>query len=88
METAMPPVFGKEFFVSEHSGHRGRPTRLPAPASGGRPLTDNYGRTITYLRLAVTDRCNLRCRYCMPPSGMDFVPHQEILRFEEMENLV
>lgn len=51
-------------------------------------LEDSFGRKITYLRLAITDRCNLRCRYCMPPSGIDFVPHGEILRFEEMEYLV
>ncbi|NOY53210.1 MAG: GTP 3',8-cyclase MoaA [Deltaproteobacteria bacterium] len=51
-------------------------------------LTDNYGRQINYLRLAVTDRCNLRCRYCMPDEGIPFIPHDQILRFEEMERLV
>jgi len=51
-------------------------------------LTDNYGRQITYLRLAITDRCNLRCRYCMPLCGVDFVPHAEMLSFEELERLV
>lgn len=53
-----------------------------------RGLIDNYGRSITYLRLAITDRCNLRCRYCMPAHGVDFVPHHEILSFEELERLV
>jgi GTP 3',8-cyclase len=51
-------------------------------------LVDNHGRRITYLRLAITDRCNLRCRYCRPESGVPFVPHEEILRFEELERLV
>lgn len=51
-------------------------------------LVDNHGRAITYLRLAITDRCNLRCRYCMPDQGDKFVPHKEILRYEEMVHLV
>jgi cyclic pyranopterin phosphate synthase len=50
-------------------------------------LKDNHGRNITYLRLAVTDRCNLRCRYCRPEQGVSFVPHEEILSFEELERL-
>ena len=45
-------------------------------------------RTINYLRLSVTDRCNLRCLYCMPDEGMDFVPHDEILSYEEILHLV
>lgn len=53
-----------------------------------RPLIDNHGRAIAYLRLAVTDRCNLRCFYCMPPEGIPFVRHDEILSFEEMARLV
>ena len=51
-------------------------------------LVDNHGRPITYLRLAITDRCNLRCRYCRPEEGVPFIPHEEILRFEELERLV
>jgi cyclic pyranopterin phosphate synthase len=51
-------------------------------------LVDNHGRQITYLRLAITDRCNLRCRYCRPESGVPFIPHDEILRFEELERFV
>ena len=53
----------------------------------GACLLDNHGRTIKYLRLAVTDRCNLRCRYCRPGEGVHFVPHGEILTFEELERL-
>jgi len=51
-------------------------------------LVDNFGRRITYLRLSVTDRCNLRCRYCMPRAGIAFLPHEEILTFEEMTRVV
>lgn len=45
-------------------------------------------RIINYLRLSVTDRCNLRCIYCMPETGVDFIPHREILTYEEMFHLV
>lgn len=51
-------------------------------------LTDNHGRQINYLRIAVTDRCNLRCRYCRPEEGVPFIPHEEILTFEELERLI
>jgi cyclic pyranopterin phosphate synthase len=47
-------------------------------------LLDSYGRQITYLRLAVTDRCNLRCQYCMPAHGIDIVERKELLTFKEM----
>lgn len=52
------------------------------------PLIDNCGRHITYLRLAITDRCNLRCVYCMPAQGVNQLSHEEILSFEELERLV
>lgn len=47
-------------------------------------LIDNFGRQINYLRLAVTDRCNLRCQYCMPAHGIDIVDRKELLTFKEM----
>ena len=47
-------------------------------------LTDNYGRRINYLRLAVTDRCNLRCFYCMPEQGLDWLSRTELMSYEEM----
>lgn len=50
-------------------------------------LTDNYGRTIDYLRLAVTDRCNLRCSYCMPEEGLPHLEKEQILSWEEMERI-
>ena len=51
-------------------------------------LIDNFGRQIEYVRLAVTDRCNLRCQYCMPAHGIDIVPRQELLSFKEMYRLI
>ena len=47
-------------------------------------LVDKFGRQITYLRLAVTDRCNLRCKYCMPAHGINIVDRKELLTFKEM----
>ena len=51
-------------------------------------LFDNHGRPISYLRLAVTDRCNLRCFYCMPEEGIKYLPKKELLTFEEIVRLV
>lgn len=48
---------------------------------------DNHGRPIEYLRLAVTDRCNLRCFYCMPEEGIRYLPKKELLTYEEMLRL-
>ncbi|MHC4294007.1 MAG: GTP 3',8-cyclase MoaA [Planctomycetota bacterium] len=45
---------------------------------------DRYDRRIDHLRISVTDRCNLRCVYCIPPGGVEFIPHEEILSFEEI----
>jgi len=47
-------------------------------------LRDSTGRAITYLRISVTDRCNYRCAYCMPPEGVALKPHVEILRYEQI----
>jgi cyclic pyranopterin phosphate synthase len=52
------------------------------------PYLDNFNRPISYLRVSVTDRCNLRCVYCMPPEGVPWRPHGEILRYEEVETVV
>ena len=51
-------------------------------------LLDNHGRPINYLRLAVTDRCNLRCFYCMPEEGIRYLPKKELLTFEEIHRLI
>ncbi len=51
-------------------------------------LVDSFGRKITYLRISVTDRCNLRCVYCMPADGIQRLSHAEIMRYEEIETFV
>ena len=51
-------------------------------------LLDNCQRTINYLRLSVTDRCNMRCIYCMPEKGVKFLSHSEILTYEEMLRII
>ena len=52
-----------------------------------RDLVDSYGRVHRDLRISVTDRCNLRCSYCMPEEGMQWQPRHELLTFEEIERL-
>ena len=59
------------------------PTRLPAY-----PLTDQYGRPLRSLRISVTDRCNMRCRYCMPEEDYIWLPRESILSFEEIDRVV
>jgi cyclic pyranopterin phosphate synthase len=51
-------------------------------------LVDQFGRTIEYLRISVTDRCNFRCVYCMPAEGLEWLPKAEILTYEEIATLV
>ncbi|HLH40847.1 MAG TPA: GTP 3',8-cyclase MoaA [Bryobacteraceae bacterium] len=51
-------------------------------------LVDSFGRLHDNLRISVTDRCNIRCFYCMPEAGVKFQPHDQILRFEEIERFV
>jgi GTP 3',8-cyclase len=52
------------------------------------PLLDTYGRAATDLRVSLTDRCNLRCNYCMPAEGLDWLPGQQLLRPEELARLM
>ncbi len=51
-------------------------------------MYDSYNRHINYLRISVTDRCNLRCRYCMPEEGIERIRHEDILHFEEIMEVV
>ncbi|MEA1926895.1 MAG: radical SAM protein [Candidatus Auribacterota bacterium] len=51
-------------------------------------MRDSFGRNIDYLRISLTDRCNLRCRYCMPEEGVEKFLHQDILRFEEIKRVI
>jgi cyclic pyranopterin phosphate synthase len=52
------------------------------------PLVDSWGREVRSLRVSVTDKCNFRCRYCMPAEGLEWLGREEILSFEEIERLV
>ena len=52
------------------------------------PLVDTFGRVAKNLRVSVTDRCDLRCLYCMPPEGLEWLPRPELLTYEEIERLV
>ena len=61
---------------------------LIASAGAGAPLTDAFRRPITYLRISVTDKCNLRCTYCMPEAGLPWLPKADVLSFEEIEAIV
>ena len=51
-------------------------------------MYDSFNRHINYLRISVTDRCNLRCKYCMPEQGVNLMKHEDILRFEEIMEVV
>ena len=72
-------------------------TAAPTTAAGARPgtgpgaaitsLTDRHGRTVRDLRLSVTDRCNLRCTYCMPAEGLEWLPTPDLLTVEELARL-
>ncbi|HWT06249.1 MAG TPA: radical SAM protein, partial [Xanthomonadales bacterium] len=52
------------------------------------PLVDAFRRPITYLRVSVTDRCNLRCVYCMPEAGLPWIAKPDILSYEEIVSIV
>ena len=52
-----------------------------------RNLIDSFGRVHRDLRISVTDRCNFRCRYCMPADGLEWLPREELLSFEEIERV-
>jgi cyclic pyranopterin phosphate synthase len=56
------------------------------PTNG--PLLDTYGRVATDLRVSLTDRCNLRCSYCMPAEGLDWLPGEQLLRRDELARLM
>lgn len=61
---------------------------MPKESSEKKPLKDRFARPINYLRVSLTDRCNLRCVYCMPPEGIALAPREEILSYEEILRVV
>ena len=58
------------------------------PADNSRRLLDSFGRVHNNLRISVTDRCNIRCFYCMPAENVEFMPKEHLLSFEEIERVV
>lgn len=64
------------------------PTPSQVFPGSGQPLVDRFGRVHTALRISVTDRCNIRCFYCMPNENVRFKPRSELLTFEEIERFV
>src|SRR5690606_26500202 len=58
----------------------------PVPTSG--PMEDGFGRRIEYLRISVTDKCNLRCVYCMPEEGLPWLRREDLLSYEEIAAVV
>ncbi|OBG61826.1 GTP 3',8-cyclase MoaA [Mycobacterium sp. E735] len=67
-------------------GRAGGGVARHAPTTG--PLVDTYGRVATDLRVSLTDRCNLRCNYCMPAEGLDWLPGEQLLRPDELTRLM
>ena len=76
-ETAGPPPSGRAC-LPDYSGWVGNAIKL----------TDGFGRIATDLRVSLTDRCNLRCSYCMPPEGLDWLPSPELLTDDELLRLI
>lgn len=68
------------------------PTANPARIEGGSmsnaPMQDGFGRTVEYLRISVTDKCNLRCVYCMPEEGLPWLKRAQLLSYEEITAVV
>lgn len=65
------------------------PPRVRPSANGtARRMVDGFGRRIEYLRISVTDKCNLRCVYCMPEEGLPWLRRGEILSYEEIADVV
>jgi cyclic pyranopterin phosphate synthase len=58
----------------------------PVPESG--PMEDGFGRRVEYLRVSVTDKCNLRCVYCMPEEGLPWLRREQLLRYEEIAAII
>jgi sulfatase maturation enzyme AslB (radical SAM superfamily) len=82
---------GNRIFLSPR--HSRALTAAPDPftaAAGAKPaaLTDTFGRFHNYLRISVTERCNLRCTYCMPEQGIDLTPTDDLMSIDETKRVV
>jgi cyclic pyranopterin phosphate synthase len=65
-----------------------RAERTDASAGVASTMRDGFGRRVEYLRISVTDKCNLRCVYCMPMQGLEWLPREELLSYEEIASVV
>ncbi len=86
------PIWKKENWADGtsqwvHPGYNSAEECATMTAPGGQ-LVDSFGRRHTNLRISVTDRCNIRCFYCMPAENVQFKPREELLTFEEIERFV
>ena len=82
------PSLVKSAVINPQRGFGKEPRVLATtPANTPTPLTDSFGRSHSYLRISLTERCNLRCKYCMPEQGVDLSPRDQILTSEEIVQL-
>jgi cyclic pyranopterin phosphate synthase len=88
LETAAPPVLGKEILQEAEKADGLHGSWAFVIARTIQMLLDNFQRPINYLRLSITDRCNLRCRYCMPEEGVEMVEHGDLLTYEEIVEVI
>jgi len=83
---------GRFRFLARGWGGEGRTGQSLARAAdlcyGTTSMYDNFKRDINYLRVSITDRCNLRCRYCVPKEGLSLIGHDDILRYEEILRII
>lgn len=79
-------ALGLPMVLGRGDGAAGRD--VPGPSIADGPLVDSYGRVATDLRVSLTDRCNLRCGYCMPAEGLDWLPGEQLLRPDELARLM
>ena len=82
---------GRELWRRSHTLGPWRRRETLQPPIAGRPptpLVDPFGRRVTDLRVSITDRCNFRCTYCMPEEGMQWLPRDELLTYEEQARIV
>src|SRR5262249_21805837 len=84
--TALPFYVRRAMTPYDVAPPQGREAPKAPPETGSEPLIDGFGRTVRYLRVSVTDRCDLRCVYCMA-EHMTFLPKAEVLTLEELDRL-
>src|SRR6056297_325678 len=80
--------FGAEVAINQSSPFSSGASMVETETSQPKQIIDRFGRSLTYLRLSVTDRCDLRCRYCMPAEGIKLMSHKDILSYDEITAFV